>query len=114
MIETMDPTTWITDQGDGFVCYENADGKKWAIIGRCNSCGACEPEFASPGETTTNVNYTISNNERQEYTRVLLWSKPPGEPGACSEVDFHQRKDIPITPDLVNAIPGCVLSGEWG
>jgi hypothetical protein len=113
MIETMDPTTWITDQGDGFICYENADGKKWTIFGQCNSCGACEPEFALPGETTTTINVILINGEKQDYTRTLLWLKSPGEPGACSEVDFHQRKDVPITPDLISKTPSCVFSGEW-
>ena len=113
MIETMDPTTWITDQGDGFTCYENADGKSWVITGRCNSCGACEPVSAAPGGVTTQSNYIYVDGGLQTYTRTLRWEREQGLPGACVEEGYTLRKDIPITPDLVNNTVGCVLSGEW-
>lgn len=113
MIETMDPTTWITDQGDGFICYQNSDGKSWVITGYCNRCGACEPFSLPPGQTAEYLNYVEQDGVVSTYTRHVEWYGTPGTPDACSEVNYQGRKDIPITPEMVNEITECVLNGAW-
>jgi hypothetical protein len=113
MIETEDYTTWITSTGniDGepFTDYVNNDGKKWRIIGTCNACGLCE----SYEDSYTNIRINPLTKEKETYTRNFLWLKEPGEPGACIELNFEKRRDIPMTPDSVNTISKCTLTGEW-
>jgi hypothetical protein len=112
--ETMDYTTWITSkyvdsENVDVVEYENIDGKKWKIYGKCNACGLCEID------TTTHVNirYNTHTQQKETYTRNFLWYDDAGAPTACFEKDYELRKDIPMTPDDVNSIDGCVLFGEW-
>jgi hypothetical protein len=116
--ETMDPTTWITsrttnDNNESVLEYENTDGKKWKITGNCIACGLCEQLPNQGSNTTVIINKVVIDGEMSEYTRTLQWVAEPGTAGACLEVDYQLRKDISITPDLVNEIEGCTLSGEW-
>jgi hypothetical protein len=115
MIEdTMDYTTWITARyinpdGLDVVEYENSDGKKWKIYGKCNACGLCEDNATQH----VNIRYNPHTKKKETYTRNFDWYDKAGIPGACIEKDFELRKDIPMTPDAVNSIDGCVLFGEW-
>jgi hypothetical protein len=119
MIEkTMDPTTWITNRtvenDENVLYYENTDGKKWKIKGSCIACGLCENHVSDEGSIAIITNKIInSNNEIETYTRELNWVGIAGTPGACIETNFQNRLDIPMTPDFVNEIDGCTLSGEW-
>ena len=109
MVLTEDPTTVIESQGTGFVVYRCSDGRRWRIEGTCNACGACE----SPGEAHVNVR-VLPDGTRETWTRTLRWHGDPGEPGACEEIDFASRKDIPMTPDAVALwAPYCTLTGVW-
>lgn len=113
MILTEDPTTWIVSRTGNQIEYENTDGKRWTITGVCNACGLCEEFSGVIGVPSTHDNVRIVDGEQQVWTRTLTWVNEPGTPGACQEQNFEQRKDIPITPDLVNSIEGCVQTGEW-
>lgn len=116
MIQTEDPTTWITANGViagvSVTQYENTDGLKWRIFGTCNACGLCE----NPPETVPSVviqkNRKIAEGEQGFWERTLVWHKQPGEPGAVEELEFNDRKDIPMTPHI-NKIQGCALEGEY-
>jgi hypothetical protein len=112
-IETEDYTTWIYETGvindEPYKDYENTDGKKWRVYGTCNACGACE----IGEEFHTNTRVHPETGERDTYTRYFTWVNKPGVPGACLEKDYEKRKDIPMTPDCINAIDECVLRGEW-
>ncbi len=113
-IETEDYTTWITETGlindEPYVNYENTDGKKWRVYGNCNACGACEIPYQSQQE---NVRINLETGQKETYTRILDWIDTPGTPGACLEENYETRKDIPMTPDCINQIPECTLTGEW-
>lgn len=115
IIKTEDPTTWITNKTEELIEYENIDGKKWIIYGKCNACGLCEiyDESLIIDNITTQTNIKMVNNEIILWQRQLLWKNKPGVPGACEEINYSSRKDIPIIPDLVNSIKECALSGEW-
>jgi hypothetical protein len=115
----MDPTTWITSRtvnvaNNPVIKYENIDGKRWKIVGECNACGLCEtpPTDGSNFSIQNNV-FINENNEIESYSRTLVWNNSPGVPGACLETNFNDRKDIPMTPDFVNEIDGCQLTGTW-
>jgi hypothetical protein len=111
--ETMDPTTWITDRVDDVVYYQNTDGKRWRISGTCNRCGACETFSLAAGQTAEYVTYIKKDGVISTYKRYVEWHDVPGTANACSEINYHERKDIPATPDGVNEIEECALSGEW-
>jgi hypothetical protein len=117
--ETMDYTTWITaryvnSEGIDVVEYQNTDGKRWRISNNCIACGLCEMRPEGNNNTVIHTNYYIDeNNQRQSYTRTLIWYGEPGTPGACVESDYEARKDIPVTPDFTQEIPECTLVGEW-
>jgi hypothetical protein len=64
-------------------------------------------------ESHLNIRYNPHTQERETYTRYFIWNDDPGLPGACIEIDFEKRKDIPMTPDGVNTIEECTLSGVW-
>ena len=119
MIEqTTDPTTWITsrtvENSENVLYYENSDGKKWKINGTCIACGLCEELPPIGSNTTITINKIInSNNQVETFTREVVWVGQPGTPNACLETNFENRPDIPMTPDFVNEIDGCTLSGEW-
>jgi len=113
---TEDPTTWVTAQYDDVWEYENTDGLRWRITGTCNACGACEmPPAAIDGEPVTFTNLRIYlDGTSDEWTRTVRWYDEPGQPGACIEEGYDQRRDIPLTPDgLPNPAQGCLLAGEW-
>ena len=113
IIETEDYTTWIYETGvindEPYRDYENTDGKKWRVYGTCNACGMCENHEPSH----FNVRYNPYTQEKETYTRYFTWIDKPGVPGACIEENFEERKDIPMTPDCINAIDECVMRGEW-
>jgi hypothetical protein len=113
MIATEDYTTWINAigeiDGEQFVEYENTDGKKWRVFGQCNACGACE----MPDTTQINIRVNPETGERETFVRVLNWVDEVGNPGACLEENYEQRKDIPMTPQIINGIDICSLRGEW-
>lgn len=114
-IQTCDITTWITEKSDSIIVYENSDGKKWQISGICNACGLCEiyePPVAI-GEIILHTNISMVNGDKKIWTRRLKWNHAPGTPGACEEIDYDNRLDIPITPDAVNRIEECTLTGKW-
>lgn len=113
MIETEDPTTWIVEQTHDYKIYENTDGRKWKISGRCIACGLCENKLGNIGDKETFTNIIIKNGIRETYTRTINWLEEPGTENACLEEEYHNRKDIPMTPDAINSIYGCSLSGEW-
>jgi len=49
----------------------------------------------------------------QLWYRTVVWNDVPGNPGACHELGYDSRKDIPMTPDAINPIEQCSLYGEW-
>jgi hypothetical protein len=118
-METMDPTTEIVSSGgtgdDFYIIYKNIDGRQWKITGTCNQCGLCEEynEPLPPDNIVTHTNVAIKNNSKIIWTRQLKWNNPPGTAGACEELDYSSRLDIPISPNLVNNIDECTLTGEW-
>ena len=59
------------------------------------------------------TNIKMISGEKVLWQRQILWKDKPGIPGACEEINYSLRKDIPIIPDLVNSIEGCTLIGEW-
>lgn len=113
---TEDPTTWITAHYDDVWEYENTDGLRWRISGVCNACGACEiPPTAIDGQPVvlTNRRFNLDGTE-EEWTRTIRWYDQPGQPQACLEEGYEQRRDIPLTPDgLPASADGCLLTGEW-
>ncbi len=115
MIQTQDPTTWITANGViggvQVVQYENTDGLRWRITGTCNACGLCENPPEKVPSIVTEKNYSIVDGKEIIWERTLIWHKNPGEPGAVEEVAHENRKDIPMTA-YVNEIEGCTLTGE--
>jgi hypothetical protein len=114
MIITEDTTTWIESRDDTSAVYENTDGKRWRVSGSCNQCGLCEVYNNDPLNTEiTHVNYRMNEGVKETYTRVLIWHHPPGTPGACEELGYNTRKDIPMTPKLINRIPECTYQAEW-
>jgi hypothetical protein len=113
MIETEDPTTWIVEQTENYRIYENIDGRRWKISGKCIACGMCEPEIGNVGDRIVIENIRVVDGVKETYTRTLNWIGVPGTPNACLEENYQQRKDIPITPEAVNEIEECTLSGEW-
>jgi hypothetical protein len=93
---TVDPTCWITGRGrlpDGTAWVDYATrAERWRIYGTCICCGACE--VGSVG-------------------RPLLWTGIPiGEPGACLDIAFEQRPDVPVRPEIAQ-FPSCSLWGEY-
>jgi hypothetical protein len=116
MIQTQDPTTWITANGviggASVVQYENTDGLRWRITGTCNACGLCENPPEEVPSVVTEKNYRYVDGVEVVWERTLIWHKTPGEPGAVEESLFGNRLDIPMTPD-VNDEPRCTLNGEW-
>jgi hypothetical protein len=120
MIPTEDYYTWITaqyqSQGQRVVEYQCTDGRRWKVVGTCNQCGMCETTTTDVdlGVPIEFVNYRVNpQGQRDQYTRVIVWRKTPGLPGACEELNYHQRLDIPMTPDAFVDIPQCSLQGEW-
>lgn len=111
---TEDPTTIITERTEEYIQYENTDGKKWQIHGKCIACGLCENIPSEIPSTIIEENRRILQDGTEEiWTRKLIWVSEPGNPGACIEEQFENRKDIPIMPDLVNNIEQCTLEGIW-
>lgn len=113
---TEDPTTVITNHYDDVWEYENTDGRRWRITGTCNACGACEmPPEAIDGQPVVLSNRRILQDGSEEvWNRTIRWYDTPGQPGACLEDGYDQRRDIPITPDgLPSPAEGCLLTGEW-
>lgn len=116
-METVDYTTWVTKVDGDTVYYENTVGKKWWIKGYCNQCGLCEtiPKPFVLNETyehTTKRMHPVTK-EIDYWTRILKWVAEPGTPGACVEVNYADRGDIVVTPDLVNSIEKCTYTGGW-
>jgi hypothetical protein len=115
MILTEDNTTWIESISDeeGAI-YENTDGKRWRVSGSCNQCGLCEIYNNEPlNQEIVHTNYRMNEGVKETHTRVLIWHHPPGTPGACVEVGYNTRLDIPMTPELINRIPECTYQAEW-
>jgi hypothetical protein len=118
MEPTIDPTTNIINRTEEYIEYLNTEGKQWRIYGKCNACGACEletgdPPFASGSVCIKRNNNLLPDGSFEIMDRVLYWFDVPGVSGACIEQDFDKRKDMPATPDAVNDIPECPLSGVW-
>jgi len=90
MTLTEDPTTWIVEQGEAFVVYENTDGDRWTIRGACNQCGQCE--VPAPH---------------------IVFVRPIGEPGACVDLRYGSRLDVPVRPEIREKCPACSLNGEY-
>jgi hypothetical protein len=97
---TVDRNTVIIERGEyengvPYVVYENTDGERWRIDGRCSCCGCCEVGVPDPD---------------------LVWTGVPvGEPGAC----FHRKwgepgaADVPTRPELREVCAPCTLTGEY-
>jgi hypothetical protein len=115
MIEsTEDPTTNIIERTEDYIEYENTDGKKWRVYGKCSACGLCENQpLEIPSIANEQHRRMLLDGTEESWTRTLNWVAIPGTPGACIEENFNNRKDIPITPDLVNSIEICTLEGVW-
>lgn len=118
-METMDPTTEIVstsgENENFYIIYKNQDGRQWKITGTCNQCGLCEEynESLPLDNIVQQSNVGIKNNEKIFWSRQLKWHSQPGIPGACEELNYSSRLDIPILPELVNNISSCTLTGEW-
>jgi len=97
-LATEDPHCWITAQGtdaDGtpWIKYWSEDGNRWIIRGKCNQCGECEVG-------------TINRN--------IVWTGiPVGQAGACIDLDYGNRKDIPVRPEISKFCSSCTLRGEY-
>lgn len=115
MIEyTEDPTTVITHRTEEYTEYQNTDGKKWRVYGKCIACGLCENKPLQIPSTVIEENRKIlEDGTEQIWTRKLIWSAEPGNAGACIEEGFENRKDIPMTPDFINSNETCTLEGVW-
>lgn len=92
MEATDDPGVVITSRADGLVVYAAQDGTRWVIRGVCNRCGSCEVD---------------------ETGAHIVWSGPPGTPGACTDTRMPGRLDSPVRPEGVSRWEGCSLSGEY-
>jgi len=115
MILTEDYTTWIIEKTEDSVTYENTDGKRWVVSGKCNQCGMCETYNDEPLNTPIDqINYRLNElGEKEEYTRTLIWRNYPGTPGAVEEVDYDKRLDIPMSLDATEKIEQCTLLSRW-
>jgi hypothetical protein len=97
MKPTADAIVFITGQGevDGvpYVEYLNlSTNETWRVWGKCNACGACEVGNSNPN---------------------LYWTGiPVGEAGACVDVTFGERLDIPVGLGLPEKYPTCTLKSE--
>lgn len=113
--ETEDPTTWIINVINDEVYYKNIDGKTWVLKGTCNACGLCEeyPEKLPEDKIVVYTNIRDINGEKVIWQRKIEWLASPGIPWASREIGFNSRKDIPMTPDLVNSLNDCSLKGKW-
>ncbi len=86
MEATEDPGTTIVARGPGWIRYQDlASGETWLIVGECNRCGLCDVGAVG---------------------RRLVWSHPPGMPGAVLDLDYGRRRDMPMRPPLPQ---GCSL-----
>jgi hypothetical protein len=93
MEPTEDPAVIIEDRGPGWVRYRAlADGECWEIHGICIACGACE----------------VGNDNLN-----LEWRGEVGEPGACIDLKFASRLDIPMRAGGPEKLaPHCSLRTE--
>ena len=114
MEPTQDINTFIVEKTLEYTEYENTDGKKWRVFGKCISCGLCESKPDIIPSTVHELNRVIHpDGTETSYTRTLVWSTEPGVAGACIEEGFEYRLDIPMTPDFINNVEGCTLSGTY-
>jgi hypothetical protein len=86
MEATEDRLVGIAERSPGRLRYRDLiSGAEWILVGDCNRCGLCE--IGAVG-------------------RRLLWSHAPGTRGACVDLDYARRRDIPMRPPL---LAGCSL-----
>lgn len=111
---TEDPTVNIVNQNENYVEYEDINGKKWGVYGKCIACGLCETKPTQiPSVIIENNRRITSNGIEETWSRKLIWSAEPGIAGACVEEEFENRKDIPMSPDIISSIKECTLKGVW-
>ena len=93
MIDTTDPYVKIADCGPGWVIYvDSGNRKRWIMRGVCNQCGECESEQGRPD---------------------IVWDAPKGTPGACRDLKWETRRDIPAKVETPQHCPSCSLTGEY-
>lgn len=86
----------VAADGTPFVVYATRDGsERWVIAGTCNQCGQCE--VGQVGDRPAR----------------LVWVKPVGEPGACIDLDYGTRPDMPVRPEIGRKMPACSLRGRY-
>jgi hypothetical protein len=115
MIDTLDFTTKIVAVVGDRIEYENTDGRKWWVSGYCNQCGMCEDWSDATPLNTPIKSVHIRKNEQgtSTFERVLVWKSAPGSPGACEELGYNIRADIPMTPAAIAKSQFCTYRAGW-
>lgn len=105
--ETIDPNVFIIEETEGRVVYETTSEEQWEIIGVCSACGECEVG-------AVDIYYEETEDKFPLEKRYQIWTGVPiGQPGACLDVRFGNRLDIPVRPEMPEKMTNCTLSGRY-
>jgi hypothetical protein len=107
-ITTADSSIFIIEQEENRVVYETTTGEQWEITGQCSACGECEVG-------AVDTYYEEVEGEKMPVKKhYQIWTEiPVGQPGACLDVRYGNRLDIPIRPELPSKLLNCTLSGRY-
>jgi len=112
MINTLDSYVFIIEQTENRKVYQTVTGEKWEIVGTCNACGECEVGAIDNYYEKTNLEDKKQNSP--EPKKYQIWTGIPiGQPGACLDVRFGKRLDIPVRPELTQKMQHCSLTGRY-
>lgn len=105
---TADYSIFIIEQEENRVVYETTEGEQWEITGKCSACGECEVG-------AVDTYYEEVEGEKMPLKKYYqIWTGVPvGQPGACFDVRYGDRLDIPVRPELPAKNPNCTLSGRY-
>ena len=82
MEDTIEPGVYVESRAPGrIVFWDSRTGERWAQLGVCDCSGLCE-HGATP-----------------HPSQQVVWLGSVGTPGACRDLNYGRRPEIPTRPE---------------